>query len=44
MREDSQATRREAPRARDRLATAWVVAPLVIAAVLITVVVVGWLV
>jgi hypothetical protein len=44
MREDSQVTRRDAPRARDRLATAWFVAPLIIAVVLITVVVVGWLV
>ena len=43
MREDSQAMKRDAPRARDRLASAWVVAPLVIAAVLLTVVVIGWL-
>ncbi|HET9243155.1 MAG TPA: hypothetical protein VFN99_06905 [Gaiella sp.] len=44
MREDSQAMQREAPRARDRLASAWVVAPVVIAVVFLTVVVIGWLV
>jgi hypothetical protein len=44
MREDSKAMRREAPRARNRLASAWIVAPLVIAVVFLTVVVIGWLV
>jgi hypothetical protein len=39
--DDSTTTRREAPRARERLSIAWVVFPVVIGAVVVTVVLIG---
>ncbi len=41
MADDSTVTRREAPKARERLSVSWIVFPVVIAAVLLTVILVG---
>ncbi|MET1002478.1 MAG: hypothetical protein ABWZ15_11770 [Acidimicrobiia bacterium] len=43
MPDESHATRSEAPRAQRRLGTAWILFPAVIAVVVVTVILIGWL-